>query len=82
MEGGGEGRNPKINYLMFGGGGRGVFQKLINTGATKAQKILNKTSKFGPNVSKILIASAFQNWHKMRFLLHFHVCCFSINRYK
>ena len=33
-------------------------------------KLLNKTCKFGP-VSKILIASVIQNWHKMHFLLHF-----------
>ena len=26
--GGGEGRNPKINYLMFGGGGEGSIPKI------------------------------------------------------
>ena len=30
----------------------------------------NKTSKFWP-VSKTLIASVFQNWHKIHFLLQF-----------
>ena len=32
-------------------------------------------------MSKIIIASVFQDWHKIHFLLHFHVSCFSINRY-
>ena len=46
-----------------------------------AQKILNKTSKFRPNASKIL-KSLFQNWHKIPFLLHFHVSSFINNMYK
>ena len=37
-----------------------------------SQKILNETFNF--------IASVFQNCHKIHFLLHFHFCCFSIDR--
>ena len=33
-------------------------------------KMLNRSSQFWP-VSKILIASVFQNWHKVHLLLHF-----------
>ena len=58
-------------------GGRVIHFKLILV----PLKILNKTFNLWPNISKILIASVFQNWRKMHFLLHFHVC-FSINRYE
>ena len=53
-----------VNLKQVCGGGD-LFES--NFGDTK---LLNKTWKFGP-VSKILIASVFQNWHKMYFLLHF-----------
>ena len=37
------------------------------------QKIPNKTSNFDP-MSQKYSANAFQNGHKIHFLLHFHVC--------
>ena len=53
------------------------------------QKILNKTSNLWPNISKILVASVFQNWQIITskdyisiIRLHFHICCFSINKYE
>ena len=46
------------------------------------QKILNKTSNFWSSVLKKILAIVFQNWRKIHFLLHCHVCCFKINRYE
>ena len=41
--------------------------------------LLCKTKKYQKLKSQKYQASVSQNWHKMHFLLHFHVCCFSNN---
>ena len=64
--------------MADGGGEKVMHSKLI----LMPQMIINKNLHFWPNLSKILLTSVFQNWHKIYFLLHFHVCCFSINRYE
>ena len=67
-------------HLKMGGGV--ILSKVILV----PQEILNKTSTFWPNAPKILSKCIsklpWQNWHKIHFLLHFHVCSFSKNSFK
>ena len=62
-------------YSILGGGGN-LFQSNFGT-----KRYLTKLSTFDPVFQKCSI-SVFQNWHNIHFLLHFHVCCFSNNRYE
>ena len=60
------------------GGGRGLIHSKV---ILVPQKIFSKIFNFWPNVWKVL-SKCIPGLHKIRFLLHFHVCCFSNNRYE
>ena len=59
------------------GGGGGVIHSKVNLAPQKMQKPLTFDS-----MSQKSSASVLQKWHKIEFLLNFHVCCFSNNRYE
>ena len=69
--------NGGVDLKVGGGRGRSILSKVILV----PQKILNKTLIFWPMLQKYS-ASAFQNWHKIHFLLHFHACSFSSNSFE
>ena len=73
----------EISKDLGGGGGTSKNEGVIHSKVILVpQKILDKTSTFWPNALKILSKCIFQNWHKIRLLLHFHACYFSNNTYE
>ena len=58
------------------------FQSNFSTNNNFSSKqYLTILPRFDP-MPKEYSAGVFQNWHKIHFILHFHVCYFSNNRHE